>query len=180
MSSQPIVIKALSREQTSKGALYRARKTGVIPGVIYSKAGGFSITIPRANLPKEHTRAALVTIDVDGKSRLALMREVQINPLNDAPIHIDFQEVSLDQMVSVRIPLQFTGLTRDQEKEGSFKTLLRSVEVRAPAGKLPLALDVPVGHLKIDESAHLKDIQLPEGVILRAKRNLALASLVRM
>jgi large subunit ribosomal protein L25 len=107
------------------------------------------------------------------------MRDVQVDPLKDTPLHMDFQEVAPTEIVKAKVPLNFTGLTREQEKEGSFKVLIRSLMVKGPANKLPESLNVEVGNLKVDESAHVGNLVLPEGVKLATARNLALASLVR-
>lgn len=180
MTSQNFTINAQTREPASKGAIKKMRQTGLVPGIIYGRQGNTAISIPVKALPREHTRAALLNIAVGGATRMVIMREVQINPLNDQPIHIDFQEVQAGESVAVKVPLEFVGLTREQEKEGSFKTLLRSLEVVAPADKLPASLKVNVGHLKVDESAHIKDVEIPQGVALRSRTNLALASLVKL
>ncbi|NBW80757.1 50S ribosomal protein L25, partial [bacterium] len=152
---------------------------GLLPATVFGKSGTKNIAIPVKNLPKQHTRSTLVTLDVDGKTTTVLMRDVQVDPLKDNPIHMDFQEVSPTEIVKAKIPLNFVGLTREQEKEGSFKVLIRSLLVKGPANKLPETLNVSVGHLKVDESAHVGDLSFPEGVKLASARNLALASLVR-
>ena len=180
MSTEKITINAEKRDLVAKGALAALRKTGLVPAVIYGKNGTTNISIPMKGLPKGHTRAKLLEINVGGSKKTVLMREVQINPLSDAPIHIDFHEVDLADVINAKVPLEFVGLTREQEKEGSFKSLLRSLDVRAPAGKVPAVLQVQVGNLKVDETAHITDVIVPEGVQLRAKKNLALASLVRL
>lgn len=179
MSAEKIVVQAQKRGALNKGELAKLRSEGAVPAVVYGKKDLVSISVAAKNLPKGHTRSQLLTVDIEGAQRTVLMREVQFDPMSDKPIHIDFQEVAADELVKVKVPLEFTGLTKEQEKEGSFKTLLRSLEVQAKASQLPTLLTVKVGHLKIDETAHISDVELPDGVKLRAKRNLALASLVR-
>lgn len=180
MSSEKITISAEPRELESKGGISKMRKEGVVPAVIYGRKGTQNISIVLKSLPKGHTRTAVLNLQVAGASKSVIMREVQVNPLTDKPIHLDFQEVEPTDVINARIPLEYVGLTREQEKEGSFKTLLRSLDVRGPAGKLPSIITVNVGNLKVDESAHISDLDIPEGITLRAKKNLALASLVRL
>ena len=179
MSTESIKITAQARTLSTKGALREMRANGLLPATVFGKSGTKNIAIPVKNLPKQHTRSTLVTLDVDGKTTTVLMRDVQVDPLKDNPIHMDFQEVSPTEIVKAKIPLNFVGLTREQEKEGSFKVLIRSLLVKGPANKLPETLNVSVGHLKVDESAHVGDLSFPEGVKLASARNLALASLVR-
>lgn len=179
MSTESIKIVAQARTLSTKGALREMRQNGVIPATVFGKTGTKNIAIPVKNLPKQHTRSSLVSLDVDGKSLTVVMRDVQVDPLKDTPIHMDFQEVGKSEVIKSKVPLNFVGLTRDQEKEGSFKVLIRSLMVKGPANKLPEALTVDVSRLKVDESAHVGDLTLPEGIKLASSRNLALASLVR-
>ncbi len=82
-------------------------------------------------------------------------------------------------IVVTRVPLEFIGLSREQEKEASFKTLVRSVIIKGEAGKLPQVVRVDVSALKTDEVQHLRSITLPEGVVTKGHPSLALAQLVR-
>ncbi|MEY2987646.1 MAG: hypothetical protein RJB13_1167 [Pseudomonadota bacterium] len=180
MSTEPIKIIAKTRTLSTKGALRTMRSEGVVPATVFGKNGNKTISVAIKNLPKGHTRSTVVTLEVDGKATSVLMRDVQVDPLKDLPVHIDFQEVAPNEVVKAKIPLNFVGLTKEQEKEGSFKVLLRSLAVKGAANKLPSSLEVNVGNLKADESAHISDLVLPEGVKLIASRNLALASLVKL
>jgi len=179
MSTESKKIVAQSRTLSTKGALREMRINGLIPATVFGKNGTKNIAIPVKNLPKQHTRSSLVALEVDGKAVTVLMRDVQVDPLKDTPIHMDFQEVAPTEIVKSKVPLNFIGLTREQEKEGSFKVLIRSLMVKGPANKLPETLTVNVAHLKVDESAHVGDLTLPDGINLASSRNLALASLVR-
>jgi large subunit ribosomal protein L25 len=179
MSQESIKIIANSRSLSTKGALREMRLQGLVPATVFGKSGNRNISISLKNLPKQHPRSTLVSLEIDGKSTTVLMRDVQVDPLKDTPVHMDFQEVAPNEVVKVKVPLNFTGLTREQEKEGSFKILLRSLLVKGPANQLPASLNVDVSRLKVDESAHIGDVTFPEGVKMAAARNLALASLVR-
>ncbi|NBO37278.1 50S ribosomal protein L25 [bacterium] len=180
MSLESIKIVAQNRTLSTKGALREMRQQGLVPATVFGKSGTKNISIPVKNLPKQHPRSTLVDLEIDGKATTVLMRDVQVDPLKDVPVHMDFQEVAKSEIVKVKVPLNFVGLTREQEKEGSFKILLRSLLVKGPANQLPSSLSVDVSRLKVDESAHIGDLTLPAEVKLAsASRNLALASLVR-
>jgi large subunit ribosomal protein L25 len=179
MSVESIKIVAQTRSLSTKGALREMRQQGLVPATVFGKSGNKIISISLKNLPKQHPRSTLVSLEIDGKATIVLMRDVQVDPLKDTPVHMDFQEVGASEVVKVKVPLNFVGLTREQEKEGSFKILLRSLLVKGPANKLPTSLTVDVSRLKVDESANLGDVSFPEGVELTTARSLALASLVR-
>ncbi|APJ02995.1 50S ribosomal protein L25 [Silvanigrella aquatica] len=182
MSLENTVIHATARGDASKGTVRKRRHSGLVPGILYKKGDSTKIEIAMSNLPKAHTRSSVMTLVLDGAEKTVLMREVQVNPLNDKPIHFDFQEVGSNDIIRVHVPLNFVGLTREQEKEGAFNIRTRYLEVKAPLSKLPKAIDVDVSGLKADQSIQLHDITIGEGITVRTGKgkNLALASLVKI
>lgn len=180
MSTETLVIKAEPRAGTTRSVNNALRKNGMIPGVIYGKSGTQNIAIAVKAFPSAHTASKTVTIDVGGSKKQVLMREVQMDTMTTSPIHVDFQEVSPTDVVFSQIPLEFKGLTKEQEKDASFKVMLRSVRVKATVGKMPERIEIEVGHLKSGDSIHLSDVKVPEGVTLRGQAKLALATLSRI
>jgi large subunit ribosomal protein L25 len=182
MTIENTVICATMRKDASKGAIRKQRHSGLVPGILYKKGISTKIEIATHDLPKCHTRSRVIKLKLDGVEKNVLMREVQVNPLNDKPLHFDFQEVEPNDIVRVHVPLNFVGLTREQEKEGAFSIRTRYLEVKAPLSKLPEAIEVDVSGLKVDQSIQLFDIKLAEGMTVRTGKgkNLALASLVKV
>lgn len=182
MTLENIVIHAKLRGNTSKGTVRKLRHSGLVPGILYKKGDSTKIEISTANLPKTHTRSNVIKLVLDGVEKTVLMREVQVNPLNDKPIHFDFQEVGPNEVIRTHVPLHFVGLTREQEKEGSFSIRARYLEVKAPLSKLPQKIEVDVSQLKVEQSIQLHDITPGEGVVVRTGKgkNFALASLVKV
>ena len=170
------------RGDASKGTVRKQRHSGLVPGILYKKGVSTKIEIAVSNLPKAHTRSSVMKLVLDGVEKTVLMREVQVNPLNDKPIHFDFQEVEANDLIRTHVPLNFVGLTREQEKEGSFSIRTRYLEVKAPLSKLPRSNEVDVSGLKAEQSIQLHDITLGEGIVVRTGKgkNLALASLVKI
>lgn len=182
MTLENTVIRAKLRGDASKGTVRKLRHSGLVPGILYKKGVSTKIEISVSDLPKSHTRSSVLTLVLDGVEKTVLMREVQVNPLNDKPIHFDFQEVESTDVIRTHVPLNFIGLTREQEKEGAFSIRTRYLEVKAPLSKLPKQIDVDVSGLKTEQSIQLHDIKLGEGIIVRTGKgqNLALASLVKI
>jgi large subunit ribosomal protein L25 len=182
MTLENTVIHAKLRGDASKGTVRKQRHSGLVPGILYKKGVSTKIEIAITNLPKAHTRSSVMKLVLDGVEKTVLMREVQVNPLNDKPIHFDFQEVEPNDLIRTHVPLNFVGLTREQEKEGAFSIRTRYLEVKAPLSKLPGSIEVDVSSLKVEQSIQLHDITLGEGIIVRTGKgkNLALASLVKI
>lgn len=179
MASETLVIKADQRTDTTGSTTTKLRKEGMIPGTVYGKSGVANIAVPAKTFPAAHTLSKTLTLDLGSAKKTVLMREVQIDIFSTNPIHVDFQEVSPSDVVLCQVPVEYIGLTKEQEKEASFKVLLRNIKVKGPVSKLPEKFVVDVGHLKSGESVHGSNLDLPEGVKLRVSKTVALASLSR-
>lgn len=173
------VIKAEHRTP-SKRDNRSLRAAGFVPGNLYSKGTSTSIAIVTSSLPKSHTRADVVQLDLQGAVKTVLMREVQVDPLTDKPIHFDFHEVSTEDVVRVNVPLDFIGFTREQEKEGTLGVLVRYLNVVGSLSCIPSSIAVDVSTLKAGGSVRLFDLTLPTGLRVKTGKgqNVALASLV--
>lgn len=180
-ATEPIVIEGQLRPVSTKKSLKENRAQGLIPGILYRKGQSTAISVPAANLPKEHTRTNVVKLVLEGKQKNVLMREVQVDTLSGKPIHFDFQEVENEDKVRVHVPLEFVGLTREQEKEGAFNIRVRYLEVQTLLTNLPTSIKVDVGGLKAGESVSLRDLKTPNMTIKTGRgQNVALASLVKL
>ncbi|MES2615853.1 MAG: 50S ribosomal protein L25 [Bdellovibrionota bacterium] len=182
MTLENTTIQAELREMSSKGKLKKGRSKGSIPGVIYHKGKSTPITVLESNLPKKHTHAGVVKLVVNGAEKTVIMREVQVDTLTDKPLHFDFQEVSPEDKIRTHVPLNFVGLTREQEKEGAFNIRVRYLEIRTKLSKLPRSIDVDVSQLKAGESVQLFDLKLPKDLFIKTGKgkNVALASIVKI
>lgn len=181
MSTQTTTtIQAEVREFANKRANRELRLKGFVPGTLYSKGNAEKIAVKISSLPKGHTRAQAVTLDVSGSAKNVLMREVQVNPITDEPIHFDFQEVSANDRVRVSVPLEFVGLTKEQEKAGTLGPLVRYLDVVTTLNNLPASISVDVSKIGAGESVRLFDLDLPSTLKVRTGKgqNVALVSLV--
>jgi hypothetical protein len=76
--------------------------------------------------------------------------------------------------------VNYVGLTREQEKEGSFRIHVRSIPVRCRVADAPASVDVTVGHLKAEDSSYLGDVDLGAAVRVIGQKNMALATLAKI
>ena len=180
MSAEKVIIKAQKRSLDNKSHAKKIRNEGFVLGNLSSQGKSTPIQLSEQGLPAGHQGTKLLTLELDGVEKLVFMRDVQVHPVSLKVQHIDLQEVDAKQHVRLRVPLKYVGLTREQEKDGAFKTLLRSLEVKAIASKIPESIEVSVGHLAVDQTVHMSDITAIDGVKFIASKNLALASLVRI
>src|SRR6516165_8427644 len=109
-----ITLVAEAGRPTGSRASIRLRRAGRIPGVIYGhgiepvpvSVAGRDL---RAALTTESGMNALLSVQVDGQAHLTLAREVQRHPVRNTVVHVDFQIVRRDEVVSADVPLVVVG-----------------------------------------------------------------------
>jgi len=167
-----ISLSGARRVSLGKGGARKARAAGQIPGVLY---GHGETPIPLALSARDFQVAlhhhkggnAIVSLNVDGGEHTALMRDVQYHPISHAIIHVDFQHISLTEMVEVRVQTHLTGLPVGvKDGGGILEHIMREVEVRCLPTSIPAAIDIDVSHLNIGDSVHVRDLAVPDVTIL--------------
>ncbi|MGF1650722.1 MAG: 50S ribosomal protein L25/general stress protein Ctc [Hyphomicrobiaceae bacterium] len=164
-------IEATSRPRAGKGAARASRRDGRVPAVIYgNKKEPALIDIDANELSKLISRgrfyASVFEVAIDGKVERVLPRDVQLHPVKDVPIHVDFQRVNEDGRVRVSVPVEF--LNRDKspglKRGGALNVVRHEVEVYCPADSIPAAFEIDLGEVNIGTSIHISSVQLPQGV----------------
>jgi large subunit ribosomal protein L25 len=166
------VIKAEGRPSRGKSGARAVRREGKVPGVIYGGdvAGQETVALDANELSKTIARgrflASVFEIDVDGRTLKAIPRDVQLDPVRDTPLHVDFQRIGSDNLVRLRVPVRFYNdlLSPGLKRGGVLNVVRREVEVWAPADKVPEVFEVNLEGLEIGRSIHISAVELPEGV----------------
>ncbi len=181
-----VILKAEQRAETGKGPARRLRQKGRVPGILY----GRKMDPVNLSLDAHQFRKLLDTLksnpvfdlEIDGGSgattRKAMLKERQVRPINGELIHLDFMEVSMDEVIEVDVPLHFEGEPIGVEKGGSFQIVLRELRIEALPGSIPEAITVDVSSLDMGHSLHVSEITLPEGVKSLADPGTALATIL--
>ena len=173
---EKVLLKALVRDSFGKGGAKHLREEGQIPAVIY-KGGkeGVNIQVDSKELWKAlHTEAgsnAIITMDISGGEKDAkktvIVQEVQLDPLSDKFLHVDFHEISLKEKIKVKVPIVVKGeAVGVKEEEGVLSQTIWDIEVECLPTAIPEHIDINVEELRMNEGIHVKDIIFPEGVIV--------------
>lgn len=161
------------RSEKGKGASRRLRRLDdKIPGILY---GAGEPPVPLSVLHKELVKALeneafyshILTIKVDGKEQKAILRDLQRHPYKPRILHFDLQRVSAKEKIHMQVPIHFTDeaiAPGVKQSAGMVTHLMTSVEVQCLPGNLPEFIPVSLANLELDQSIHLSDITLPEGV----------------
>ena len=160
-----IVLEGAERKEFGKGAARRLRVANLIPATVY--AGGkqpLFLQLPMRDTTNalRHTNA-LFDIQFDGKSQLAVVKDVQRNPVKQIIEHIDFYEVVAGEKIDVEVPVFVQGTPKGAAV--AFVDI-QELKVRADVANLPERIEVNVDGLADGDKVFLKDVVLPEGAEL--------------
>ncbi|MGH6609781.1 MAG: 50S ribosomal protein L25/general stress protein Ctc [Burkholderiaceae bacterium] len=172
---------ANKRDAQGTSASRRLRHAGKVPGVLYGgKGDAQAIEIDHNplfhSLRKERFHASILDMELDGASERVLLRAFQMHPYKAQVLHADFQRVSEDQKLHMRVPLHFTG----QEGSPAAKTegalishVMSEVAIECLPKDLPEFVAVDLSDLKITDTVRVRDLKMPAGVspLLRGKEN---------
>lgn len=169
-----ITLVADVRVERGTRASRRLLHAGRIPGVIYGH-GGEPVAISvsgrelRSALSTDAGVNALLDLDVAGDHHLAIARELQRHPVRQTVSHVDFQVVGRDEVVSAEVALNLTGEPLGVTRAGgSVEHLVLSLQVRAKPADIPTHLELEVSGLAIGDSIHVRDLDVPAGVVVEA------------
>jgi large subunit ribosomal protein L25 len=163
MSEQKLA--AELRTEFGKGYARRARMANLIPAVIYGHgAEPIHVTLPaKATTLAVRTANALLSLDINGEGHLALVKDVQRDPIKQIIEHIDLLTVRQGEKVTVDVPVHVTGETAP----GTVHNLeLTVVSLEAEATHLPESVEVSIEGRAAGEHIHASDLALPKGAVL--------------
>jgi large subunit ribosomal protein L25 len=150
------------------------RREGLVPAVLYGHNVEPRAIVASAGLLHRvwmrAGRTQLIDLSVDGgRAQKVLVREVQISPRTNRPIHADFFAVNLREKLTADVPVVITGESPAvvDAKVGTLQQLITTLRIECLPADLPAQFTVDVsGLLEIDAGIHVRDIALPEGVAL--------------
>ena len=166
-------LSASRRQETGKAVAKRLRREGRVPAVLYGASGSFPITLdPKAvlkllSLSGGTTLLNLRFTDGDEALRTVIIRHLQFDPVSEALIHVDLQEVSMDRAITVSVAVRPVGEAAGvKEQSGIFDLILREVEISCLPGLIPERIDADISRLRIGDVLTIADLTPPEGVRL--------------
>lgn len=166
----------------------KVRKQGFIPAVLYGlKVKNLNLSVKADDFEKIYQAAGestLIKLKIDEgeskKERVVLIHDVARDPVSDRLIHIDFNQIKMDQVITVEVPLVFIGESDAVKSQGG--VLIKSiqdVEIEALPQDLIHEIKVDISVLKtFDNNIYLKDLQIPEKVKLTAEPEEVVASVI--
>jgi len=165
MSAEKITAEA--RTEFGKGAARRIRREDKVPAVVYGHGNEpIHLTLPghATMLALKHGGTnALLEIDLEGATHLALTKQVQIDPITRHIEHVDFVAVRSGEKVTVDVPIHLVG---EAVRDSLVVTENATIQLEAEATHIPEAIEVSIEGAEVGTQIHASDLELPSGSIL--------------
>ncbi|MBC8244614.1 MAG: 50S ribosomal protein L25 [Verrucomicrobia bacterium] len=164
-----ISLAASPRTLTKTTGSKKVRQGGGLPGVVYGNGDPQSIELEAKQFGKaaKSTEAKnfLVELVIEGEKSIALVQDVQRNPLTNGFIHVDFKRLTKDSVVTAQVPLRPVGTAEGVKLGGVMQTSMHTVTLKGRPADIPESLEPDVTNLDVGQSLHLVDLDLPKGVV---------------
>lgn len=167
------ILKADKREVKGSTASKRLRRSGVVPAVIYGSGTEATIQLNAktfSDLARKHSANFLVNLEVVGsgeKSKLAIVQDIQRNPLNGELIHIDFRTVNEGDTIHAVVPIELHGEAIGVKSGGLLEQLVHEIEIFCRPSDLPEVIVNDVEALELGQTLKIADLNLPSGVSVK-------------
>jgi large subunit ribosomal protein L25 len=173
--AEAVTLKVETRDpQKNKGtgtrAVKRLRAAGRVPGIIYGhKQTPVPISLSKDDVWEMIKRSThLAQLQLDDGTQMVLVRDVQWDHLGKEIIHLDFARVSADESIDTEVRLDVRGIASGVSQGGILEQLVHKLTVTCRANSIPDSIRVDVGPLEIGQSIHVRELVLPEGVVVDA------------
>jgi large subunit ribosomal protein L25 len=175
-----ISLAASPRTLTKTTGSKRVRRGGGLPGVVYGNGEPQTVELEAKQFGKAvkstDAKNFLVELEIDGEKSIALVQEIQRNPLTNLLIHVDFKRLTKDSVVTARIPLRPVGTAEGEKQGGVLLTPMHTITLKGRPADIPESIEPDISHLEVGQSVYLEELVLPKGVTaIGSPRALAIA-----
>ncbi len=185
MAAERVKLEVKPRENGGSPAARRLRAAGAIPGVLYGSgkpAQPFSVGERnlRRVLTGSHGLHAIIDVVVEGtqKPHHAVLKEYQLHPVKNRLLHVDLQEVRLDQAIHAQVVVELTGEAQGVTEGGVLQQSLREVNVEALPMDVPDRIELDVSALNIGDNVRVSDLPPIENVTYLDDPETTIASVI--
>ncbi len=164
-------LSAETRDRAGKGVARALRREKKIPAVVYGDAKEpESIALPVKEVTMEYHKGHMFTnlcdLSVGGKKNLVLARDVQVHPVTDEVIHVDFMRVTPKTTIHAQVPVHFLNeeTCPGIKNKGSLTVVRHDLELVCLATDIPEQIEIDLTPFNIGDAIKISDVMLPKGV----------------
>lgn len=177
-------LSAEQRERAGKGVARALRRENKIPAVVYGDAkDAESIELPVKEVTLEYQKGHMFTnlcdLTVGGKKQLVLARDVQVHPVTDRVLHVDFMRVTPKTTITVSVPVHFQNEENCPgiKNKGSLTVVRHELELVCLATEIPEEVAIDLTPYDIGDAIKISDIALPKGTKSGYQRDVSIATI---
>ena len=173
-----IAIEGTLRTEIGKKSTKALRNNGLVPCVVYGGAQNvhFSATTQAFRDLIYTNEFRIASVNVDGKSVNAIIKDDQFHPITDKIMHIDFLELVENKKLITQIPITLVGAPEGVKVGGVLMQKIRKVKVKTTPSNLSSSINVDVAHLDLGKSIRIRDIKVSEEIEIMNAGGIPIAS----
>jgi len=176
---------AKTRETIGRSTARKSRREGEVPAILYGiDMNPISLLVSAHEFTNAARRAETVhlmvnlKLDGNGRTEMALVREVQTDPVTARVLHIDFLHVSPERKLRMTVPVHLIGVPEGVRTHGGIlQHIMRELEIETLPANIPELIKLDVAALGIGDAVHVRNVVL-EGVEILSDPNQTIASVV--
>jgi large subunit ribosomal protein L25 len=155
-----IELKGTIRESVGKKHNKALRANGTLPCILYGGKESVYFSVVEKELKEiiYTPKVYLVELGINGKKYLSKIQDIQFHPVSDAPVHIDFYEVSDDKTIDIDVPVRVEGNSIGVREGGKLIQDSRKLKVRGLVKNLPDEIVVDISDLSVGKSLRVGDL----------------------
>lgn len=139
------------------------RREGKVPGIFYLHGEqNISIAIPEKNILKliNSTETNIINLKLsDGSERKCILKDWQLDPVTDRPVHFDLQGIRSDEKITIEVPIVLVGgIPQGVRDGGMLQHLIHKLKISCFPKDIPQHIEINVQNLLINQSIHVKDL----------------------
>ncbi len=163
---ETISIKVEPRTGTGKKANKDLRKTGKIPAVMYG--GDVNYTFSTTHNEVKHLvytpNFKLASIEIDGVTHQAMVKDLQMHPVTDEIMHLDFIKLQPGVQIKVEVPVRFKGSSPGVKEGGKLIQTMRKVKIKTTPENIVDELYADISEVKLGEAIRVKDLEITDQI----------------
>lgn len=163
-------LKLQARTATGK-KVSAVRKEGKVPSVVYGgqaePINTMSEVVATTKIVNTAGRHSPVTLDIDGKKQLAIIKDIDFDPVRHRVRHVAFHAINKNEIITTDVPVVLIGLGESAAERAGLIVLqaIESLEIKAKPADLPESIEITIADLATaDDKITIGDVTLPAGV----------------
>lgn len=173
MSADNITLK-VEKRTPGKGQSRSLRTEKMIPAVLYGAKveKNYNLCIDELSVERfsgqghENSIFSLESDEKEVNGLSVLMKEVTVHPVTRRPEHVDFYALDMSASVKVSVEINLVGKPKGVADEGGvLQVVRRTLEVECMPNKIPDNIEVDISNMALNDTLHISDMKLPDGVV---------------